>query len=437
MNICVTVNSKYVRYLYVMLQSLYGNNEKGSINLYVLQRDFTESDKAVITEISERFQNKVFYIFVREPDLSEMPEYIGGRNDLPSEIICFRLMLPEMLPDTLDRVLMLDVDLVINKDVTELYNTDFEGKVLAAAPNMCHNYVVDVNWRKWYPQDRSDWTHYNTGVLMWNLDKIRKSYPPYYLLRQACIQQIEVGTFEEELFNVVFGENLIKEISAEKWNYIITHQDMFERPRFRKYQSVQEIKADCGIVHYAALNPWAEGAQCEKFSLWWEYAKKTPFYHGFTEEHLERQERYLAGKERLIEKLENTLCAERKVIFIYDIIYRLKGSGKPAKYFRMYDGGFYFYGAGMVADKFYDLLADEGTEGVIKGVFDQKKTGVFHGILVCSEVRTGIRSLDEHDWLIVTPTLTGEEIAEEIKEYADVNVILLPELLTNMLNIKE
>ena len=430
MNICVTVNSKYVCYLYVMLQSLYENNQKGSINLYVLQRDFTESDKAVITEISERFQNRAFYIFVREPDLSEMPEYIGGRNDLPSEIICFRLMLPEMLPDTLDRVLMLDVDLVINKDVTELYNTDFEGKVLAAAPNMCHNYVVDTNWRKWYPSDRSDWTHYNTGVLMWNLEAIRKSYPPYYLLKQACIQQIEVGTFEEELFNVVFGEDLIKEISTEKWNYVITHQDMFERPRFRKYQSVQEIKVDCGIVHYAGLNPWAERAQGEKFSLWWEYAKKTPFYFEFIEEHLAR-------KERLITKLENTLCAERRVIFIYDIIYKLKGSGKPAKYFSMYDGDFYFYGVGMVADKFYDLLADEGLESVIKGVFDQKKTGVFHGIPICAEVRVGIGSLEEHDWLVVTPTLTGEEIAEEMKGYADVNVILLPELLTNMLNIKE
>ena len=236
--------------------------------------------------------------------------------------------------------------------------------------------------------------HYNTGVLMWNLEAIRKSYPPYYLLKQACIQQIEVGTFEEELFNVVFGEDLIKEISTEKWNYVITHQDMFE------------------------------------FSLWWEYAKKTPFYFEFIEEHLAR-------KERLITKLENTLCAERRVIFIYDIIYKLKGSGKPAKYFSMYDGDFYFYGVGMVADKFYDLLADEGLESVIKGVFDQKKTGVFHGIPICSEVRVGIGSLDEHDWLVVTPTLTGEEIAEEMKGYADVNVILLPELLTNMLNIKE
>ena len=125
------------------------------------------------------------------------------------------------------------------------------------------------------------------------------------------------------------------------------------------------------------------------------------------------------------------------MIFIYDIIYKLKGSGKPAKYFSMYDGDFYFYGVGMVADKFYDLLADEGLESVIKGVFDQKKTGVFHGIPICSEVRVGIGSLDEHDWLVVTPTLTGEEIAEEMKGYADVNVILLPELLTNMLNIKE
>ena len=75
MNICVTVSSQYMRYLYIMLQSLYENNKKNSINLYVIQRNFTDEDKKVIFDLTDRFKNTVNYIWVDEHKFDNMPKH--------------------------------------------------------------------------------------------------------------------------------------------------------------------------------------------------------------------------------------------------------------------------------------------------------------------------------------------------------------------------
>lgn len=413
-----------MRYLYVMLQSLYENNEKGSIDLYVIQRDFTDYDKEMISEITNKFQNKVIYILVDKHKFNDIPGYIGGRDDLPSEIICFRLLLPELLPDTLDRVLLLDVDLVVNKDISELYNIELGDKVLAAAPNMCHNFNIEEEWRRWYPENRTNWIHYNIGILMWNLEKIRNSYPPRYILEQACKQEIQSETFDEELFNVVFGENLIREISAEKWNYIVTHMNNFATPNFEVYDSIEDIKLHCAIIHYAAMNPWQEGAVDEKFQLWWEYAKDSPFYHEFLVEQLSKYGQYII-------KLENSLQGEKRAISDLEAIYRLKGSGKIAEYLKDQKAEYYLYGAGMLAEKLYDLLLYEGKENIVKGVFDKKKRGTFYEIPIYGEVNEIVGNSNEKDIIIITPSSGRDGIADDVKKCVNgkAEVVFLSEFL--------
>ena len=152
MNVCVTVNSKYEKYLFVMLQSLYENHAKGDIHLFVIQRDFTDFDKEDIRELSVEYKNKVTYIMAHPQKFDNFPVSNTGRNNLSLEIY-FRLLLPEYLPREIDRVLMLDVDIVVNRELRDLYNIDFQEHYLAAAPNMCHNFLVPEGWRVWYPKE--------------------------------------------------------------------------------------------------------------------------------------------------------------------------------------------------------------------------------------------------------------------------------------------
>lgn len=293
MNICVTVNSKYMRYLYVMLLSLFETNKDSVGCLYVLERDFSDADKSTIRELCERFGWHVDFIHIDESRFAAIQQHFDEGTTLSPDIYS-RLFIPDVLPVSIDRVLMLDVDLVILGSLKELYNVDFDGRYFAAAPNMCHNGVVPVEWRKWYPSGRTNWTHYNTGILLWNLKKWRSDFSQGHLLDLAIHSKIGEQTFEEELFNVWFGEDKILSVPAEKWDYITTHEQTFAHPNFYVYQNNEELKEKCRILHFAARNPWQAGVKNEKYHLWWDVAAKTPFYTEFLQESYEQAERLIA-----------------------------------------------------------------------------------------------------------------------------------------------
>lgn len=47
-----------------------------------------------------------------------------------------KLFIPQLLPADAGRCLFLDVDMIINADITELYHMDLSGKIIAAAEDM-------------------------------------------------------------------------------------------------------------------------------------------------------------------------------------------------------------------------------------------------------------------------------------------------------------
>lgn len=419
MNICVTVNSRYQRYLYVMLKSLYENNKTESITLYVIQRDFTEYDKKMISQLTEQYGNKVDYIWVDEHKYDDMPIYNGGRSNLSLEIY-FRLLIPEYLPRSLDRVLMLDVDIVVNKSLQELYHLDFEGHYLAAAPNMCHNFYVKKEWREWYGNNRTNWKHYNTGILLWNLKKIRDDFPEEHLFHMAWKIPIKTATFEEELFNVVHGERGIKELPAEKWNYISTHEDWYEHPNFYRYSSIGELKNNCYIVHYAALNPWQGGAKNESFKLWWEWAKQTPYYVEILEECYWTSEKYVSEMQWKVEKEKKKLVYTDLLMdknFRKQIIDRLE---KQNCYRIM------IYGAGRIA-KCLDNVLENSRINIICYI-DKKNRWDF-----CGKHTIDIRDIpqyeEETDAIVISNPYYYDEIMNDIRTLTTHRIISLDDLL--------
>ena len=81
----------------------------------------------------------------------------------------YRLFLPELLLD-IERVLYLDCDMVVNVDISELYDIDMEDYPLAAVAEG----TVDSTWMSYYklvgiiPE-----IYFNSGLLLLNLHKIR------------------------------------------------------------------------------------------------------------------------------------------------------------------------------------------------------------------------------------------------------------------------
>lgn len=75
-----------------------------------------------------------------------------------------RLALSKLLPETLDKVLYLDVDTVVLGSLDKLWDLDMTGKWFAAATE------DKASYRPYGPE------YYNAGVMMFNLGEIRKDH---------------------------------------------------------------------------------------------------------------------------------------------------------------------------------------------------------------------------------------------------------------------
>ena len=128
MNIAVALNQKYYYYTYVMLTSLFENNREESMDLYVLNTDLTSESLQNFSQLGDGYQARIHDIKVNR---SIFPEECPTTEQWTIEAY-FRLALVDLLPDTVDRILYLDVDTIVNGSLSEMYYKPFEGAVLYA-----------------------------------------------------------------------------------------------------------------------------------------------------------------------------------------------------------------------------------------------------------------------------------------------------------------
>lgn len=406
-NICLTVNSRYIRYTIIMLTSLYENNENGSINLYVVQRDFTDDDKRLVRDLTEQFSNTVEFIWADPDDYKEFaPNFLRE--------ILFRLKIPSYITEELDRVLMLDVDLVVNGNLRELYEMDFEDCCFAAAPNMLGKGVVLERNRDWYPKDRKDWTHYNTGVLLWNLKKLRSDYPKEFLMKKGLESGIVAPTFEEELINILFGEGKILPLRPEIWNYIPALYEYDIRDDYTIYGTNEELLKKCRIIHFAQLSPWNTGVKTDPFRIWWDYAKKTPYYLECLEEIYWATENYLRG----IPNREARAEAKLRVI---DLLLEPKRQKEFAGILKAEGcSKIIIYGAGRIA-RFIDVALRD-TDVEIVCYVDKTYQGEF-----CNRPEIKPEEIGQYDAdiVIVANSAYYDEVSKQLAQYTNIKVSAL------------
>lgn len=132
-NIALSLNHKYMRYAYVMLTSLF-ENQPNSLKLYIyfLYSDLTKEDKLKLEDVVKSHGGEAYWLSVNvELFLSNLPISTGWSLE-----IYYRLLLADILPEEIERILYLDVDIIINHSLENLFFTDLEGKLLGACADV-------------------------------------------------------------------------------------------------------------------------------------------------------------------------------------------------------------------------------------------------------------------------------------------------------------
>lgn len=136
-----------------------------SMNLTRLKPEYTIIDKNMIEffdKVIKEYnpENKVECIDVSD-DFNR--EFLNSPNEscYCSPYTLLRL-LADLLPNIPDKLLYLDVDILFNRDICELYNQDIEGYEYAAARDHYGKFLINPNY-------------INAGVLLLNMKEIKRT----------------------------------------------------------------------------------------------------------------------------------------------------------------------------------------------------------------------------------------------------------------------
>lgn len=286
------VDDGYIPFLAVTLQSLVDNSsEENFYTLKVLYTNISDENK---TRILKYEKENVSIEFV---DLNYYIEEIKDKlftRDYYSKTTYFRLFIPNLYPQY-NKALYLDSDITILTDIANLYNIDIGDNLVAGAPD---DVIQTIDEFREYSEKvvgvASYKNYFNAGVLLMNLDELRKfNFQEKFLY---LLEHIKFSVAQDQDYLNRMCKGRVK-IVDQGWNRMPVGGDIVDR---------KQIK----LVHYnLAYKPWHfEDILYNEY--FWEYAKKTEFLdeinkikdnytedEKFNDREKDRQLRQLAQKE--------------------------------------------------------------------------------------------------------------------------------------------
>lgn len=154
MEIVACTDKSFIMPTGVMMKSVCLNNKDSIINFHIVCDDsIKEKDKEDLKSVIQCSYSNFFFYFINGIEFDDMPAL---DNAPVTKAAYYRLELAELLPESIDKVLYLDGDIIVRRSINDLWNTDISNYALAAVPD--NNIGLDL---------RSG--YFNSGVMLINL----------------------------------------------------------------------------------------------------------------------------------------------------------------------------------------------------------------------------------------------------------------------------
>lgn len=206
MNVAFCINRKALRGLGVTLTSMLRNcSDSKKIKLWFLCAGLREKDKKKIMELldSENFLGLQYFI-----DFDPI-EHFGTFNPLHGDWTTYgRLLVPEIVRG--DMVLYLDADLIVEVDVLEIANFDFNNHVIAAVGGGRFRNTLGNKFYVERLKISPDLEYFNAGVLLFNLNEWRVNKIKEKCLNIAKGFSMELPAYDQSILNIYCMGNFAK-----------------------------------------------------------------------------------------------------------------------------------------------------------------------------------------------------------------------------------
>ena len=253
MNIVVCTDHNYVMPCGVMLYSLCKNSATTTIVFNVIIDDsVSDKDKDLLSQSKGNNSNvEIVYYPIDGKLFENFPNL--GKGVYVSKATYYRLYLAEILPESIDKVLYLDCDMIVRKDLEDLWNTNIDEVAVAAVMDGMDGLVQLYN-RLGYPMEKG---YFNAGVLLVNLKYWRDNR-----INEKCLDYMKnnynrIVSHDQDILNYVLQDSKKSLNLTYNFGESFLYKPQYMQFYYAKYKT--EIDAainDPAIVHYTISKPW-------------------------------------------------------------------------------------------------------------------------------------------------------------------------------------
>lgn len=279
--------------------------------IIIAERDISQENKKKLISIVAKYKNISIH-FLNVSDKVENIRFFLNNERLSQETY-YGILMPYLLPE-IKKAIIMDCDMVVKKDLAELYETPLEGYIAGG--------VNDSVLKGWLCDPQKDMYSYytkelhiknpflciNGGLLLLDFEKYRNEIPLNRIL--YCINNLNLRVVDQDLCNILL-ENKCKLLDS-RWNHMVYLEgyvsDAISHAPIDEQTVYFNAKENPFIIHYASdKKPWF-CPEIEFSADFWEIAHRTPFYEQILSQMIDKK------IDSLVLKLQTNRSFARKVL---------------------------------------------------------------------------------------------------------------------------
>ncbi len=274
MNILIAVNSNFIGPASVMVYSLCRSHRDEEVDIYLAYHDLRKKDMERLQKIVSCFGKKRLHPL----DVGgEFSARVSAKGRFSHETY-YRILAVNMLPENMDRILYLDADMLIKKDLTEVYETsmshmcpfivcdDIEGRARGTYDAALDRVAIPRNCK-----------YFNAGFMLMNLDYMRRRNSVDYILDAFYREHSRYPFPDQDVLNHMYYDKVqfvpwsLYNLPPEWWKIdgealsqgilrFASYPDM-NNPSINQTErfvdATLQIRDNACIIHYLGiLKPW-------------------------------------------------------------------------------------------------------------------------------------------------------------------------------------
>ena len=253
------------------------------VQIYVLTEGLKPENEKIIREEVDDKGGRVEFCIVDSSIVENFPMPEGAGLQHISRATYYRLLISDLLPETVEKVIYMDCDIIVNKSIQELWDTDLSGYALAACKQIGFGYEAE---RLGYP---IEYGYFNAGVNMINLTYFREHNVSEQLIKYIADNYSKIKYHDQDTLNAVLYDKTLHIMPQWNMTSIIYSFCLSMRGDARNGKVICDYKDEKNnallnkknppVVHYVSKpKPWQKDCVHPLYNLYYQYARYTNNY---------------------------------------------------------------------------------------------------------------------------------------------------------------